>query len=238
MTNISMVIPAFNEAPNIARLLEEILAVLQADAAYEVIVVDDGSTDNTVAAIRTYADESGGNIRLVQHSNNCGQSAAILSGVRAASNEWIVTLDGDGQNDPADIPLLLEKLSSQPPEYLLIAGYRIKRNDNWLRRISSRVANRVRDALLHDHCPDSGCGLKAFRRDDFLKLPHFNHMHRFLPALFIRDGGRVVNVPVHHRPRLRGESKYGLRNRLWAGIVDLLGVMWLIRRSCHPGVKS
>jgi dolichol-phosphate mannosyltransferase len=162
-----------------------------------------------------------------------GQSFAILTGVRAARAPWIATLDGDGQNDPADITKLLAAREGVAPGGrgpLLLAGFRRRRRDSWLKRLSSRVANGVRGRLVGDRTPDTGCGLKLFEREALLALPHFDHMHRFLPALFLRAGGQVVSVEVGHRPRTRGTSHYGMFDRLWVGIVDMIGVMWLIRR--------
>jgi dolichol-phosphate mannosyltransferase len=167
---------------------------------------------------------------VVRHRASAGQSAAIASGVRAARGIWIVTLDGDGQNDPADAPKLLAR-AREPDAPALVAGWRTTRRDTGLKRASSRIANAVRGALLGDRTPDTGCGLKVFRRATFLALPGFDHMHRFLPALVRRAGGAVVNVPVRHRPRGAGRSKYGVLDRLGVGIVDLFGVMWLQRRA-------
>jgi dolichol-phosphate mannosyltransferase len=175
-------------------------------------------------------------LKIIRHAVSCGQSTAITSGVLAARFAWIATLDGDGQNDPADIPALLARLRQARPEdnLQMLAGWRVNRRDTWFRRFSSRIANNVRSQLLKDATPDTGCGLKVFNRATFLRLPYFDHMHRFLPALVQRHGGRVESVEVRHRPRERGLSKYGLQNRLWVGIVDLFGVMWLIRRVKHP----
>ena len=175
-------------------------------------------------------------LRVIRHVRSCGQSTAIHTGVEAARFPWIATLDGDGQNDPQDIRVLLEVLSAMGSkgDATLIAGHRAKRHDSWLRKLSSRIANSVRGRLLGDRTPDTGCGLKMFRRDLFLALPFFDHMHRFLPALVIRHGGEIVSVPVSHRPRHAGRSKYGVHNRLWVGIVDLFGVMWLQHRMRHP----
>ena len=171
-------------------------------------------------------------IRLLQHSARSGQSAAVHTGVRAARAEWIVILDGDGQNDPADIPSLINAQSAAGPRLRLVMGNRkASRKDSWIRKISSRVANRVRRAILKDESPDSGCGLKLLHRQTFLELPRFNHMHRFLPALFLNAGAEVISVPVRHRHRTHGTSKYGVNNRLWVGIVDLFGVRWLMRRN-------
>lgn len=236
---LSIVIPMFNEAESAPYLLREIREALEGDMDYEVIVVNDGSQDTTGEVLQTL-QASMPRLRVITHGNNSGQSASIISGVRAARAPWIATLDGDGQNDPADIPALFEQTSGVDPgqEPLLIAGYRRKRNDNWLRRLSSRVANAVRQFLLRDGCSDTGCGLKIFPRETFMTLPHFNHIHRFLPALFHRAHSRVINVPVNHRPRERGQSKYGVGNRLWVGIVDLFGVLWLQGRGGVSAVDS
>lgn len=229
---LSVVIPVCNEAENVAPLAREIHAALNGRVEFEVIFVDDGSTDVTAAEVVKVRSESVPQIRLLRHSQRSGQSAAVRTGVRAARGAWIATLDGDGQNDPADIPNLLAALQAQGSDgrLKLIMGNRTTRKDTWLRRLSSRVANGVRGSMLSDGTPDTGCGIKLFERQLFLELPHFNHMHRFLPALVQRAGMKVVSVPVGHRPRTRGTSKYGLHNRLWVGIVDLFGVMWLIKR--------
>ncbi|MDJ0951034.1 MAG: glycosyltransferase family 2 protein [Alphaproteobacteria bacterium] len=238
----SVVVPVYNEADNVAPLAGEIMAALADRSDYEIIFVDDGSDDGTGARLDTLAQEHA-RFRALHHRDNCGQSAGIWSGVGHARGAWIVTLDGDGQNDPADIPALLARAfggGGPPPGLAMVAGVRAKRADNWVRRLSSRVANRIRSRLLRDDTPDTGCGLKVFRRDAFLALPFFDHMHRFLPALIQRGGGQVVHVEVSHRPRQTGESKYGLgiRSRLWAGILDLLGVMWLQRRAVWPEVTE
>ncbi len=214
-------------------LIAEIRANL-AGIAHEIVYVDDGSTDGTALALAAAAAEAP--LTRRRHRTSCGQSAAILTGVRAASGTWIATLDGDGQNDPADIPALLARAQSEPG-LVLIAGHRTQRRDSAVKRLSSRIANRLRAAALRDATPDSGCGLKLFRRDAFLDLPAFDHMHRFLPALFIRAGGRVISVPVNHRPRLQGTSNYGTLDRALVGIVDLLGVAWLQRRGTRPAVE-
>ena len=224
---LSVVVPVRNEGPNIAPLVAEIRQAL-AHIPHEIVYVDDGSTDDTP----TQLAQAGVTTR--RHQASCGQSAAILTGIRAAQGTWIATLDGDGQNDPADIPNLLAQARSEPGDPLLIAGHRTTRRDTLIKRLSSRIANRTRARLLGDATPDTGCGLKLFRRDAFLQLPHFDHMHRFLPALFIREGGRVVSVPVNHRPRTRGTSNYGTFDRLWVGISDLIGVAWLQRRNRRP----
>lgn len=232
----SLVIPAYNEAGNIRSLLNEIQRALAGMMEYEVVFVDDGSTDDTIAQLIAARDDGFTNLRIRHHRRRCGQSAAILSGVRAARAAWIVTLDGDGQNDPADIPRLLTLVRSEDraSNLQLVTGLRLRRLDNALKRLSSKVANSVRSALLNDGTPDTGCGLKLFARQAFLELPQFDHMHRFLPALFLRNGGAVAMLEVNHRPREHGISKYGVHNRLWVGIVDLLGVMWLLRRAQYP----
>jgi dolichol-phosphate mannosyltransferase len=227
---LSVVIPVCNEADNVGPLAREIQTALADHRPFEIIFVDDGSTDGTVAAIQAER-ASIPEIRLLQHSKRCGQSRAVCTGVEAARAEWVATLDGDGQNDPADIPALLEAVNGAEPSLKLVMGNRTTRKDTWLRRFSSRVANRVRGGLLRDGTPDTGCGIKLMHRATFMRLPWFNHMHRFLPALYQRAGARVVSVPVRHRPRTRGTSKYGLNNRLWVGIVDLFGVRWLILRN-------
>jgi dolichol-phosphate mannosyltransferase len=235
---LSVVVPVLNEAENIPGLVSEIRAALDGKLSYEIVYVDDGSTDQSVAVLRRLAAETPG-LRLLRHGGRCGQSAAIRTGVKAARASWIATLDGDGQNDPADIPLLWAARATLGGDALvLIAGHRQKRRDSWSKRVASRIANRVRGNLLADDTPDSGCGLKLFPRALFLDLPYFDHMHRFLGALVIRAGGRVRSVPVNHRPRTRGASKYGVLDRLWVGISDLLGVMWLRRRSHRPVVEE
>ena len=233
---LSVVVPVRNEAPNIRPLIEEITRALVA-FDHQIVYVDDGSSDLTSDELRAMAGELG-TLTVRRHRASCGQSAAIITGVRAAAGEWIATLDGDGQNDPADIPrLMLLAQGDNGPGPVLFAGHRTARRDSRMKRISSRVANRVRSALLGDATPDTGCGLKLFRRSAFLELPHFDHMHRFLPALFLRAGGRVRSVPVNHRPRLRGRSNYGTLDRLAVGIVDLAGVAWLQRRWRRPEVE-
>lgn len=227
---ISVVIPVCNEFDNVGPLAREIVAALTG-REFEIIFVDDGSTDDTAAAVRALRQVIP-EVRLLRHSFRSGQSAAVCSGVRYARAEWIATLDGDGQNDPADIPKLFEVRHSAE----LVMGNRVQRRDTWLRHLQSRVANGVRGRLLGDGTPDTGCGIKVMRRDVFMDLPRFDHMHRFLPALFLRAGARVVSVPVAHRPRERGTSKYGLFDRLWVGIVDIFGVMWL-RRRAKPGLR-
>jgi len=235
---LSVVVPVRDEAENILPLVAEIAAVL-AGLAYEIVYVDDASTDATPARLAEALALAP--LRRLRHSRPCGQSIAVVSGVRAARGAWIVTLDGDGQNDPVDIPRLYaaaqaeERRASGP---VLIVGRRDKRRDRLMKRLGSRIANRVRAAILGDATPDSGCGLKIFRRAAFLELPAFDHMHRFLPALFIRAGGRVVSLAVNHRPRASGRSHYGTLDRLAAGLVDLCGVMWLMRRWHPPAARD
>lgn len=229
---ISVVAPVHDEAENVDRLIEEIHAALEPTSDFEVVFVDDASSDATPARLRALGERFP-RLRILRHRARCGQSTALATGVRHARGRLIATLDGDGQNDPADLPALLAawtRESASGPAPLLLAGWRATRRDTWLRRISSRVANGVRSRALGDATPDTGCGLKVFEREAFLGLPFFDHMHRFLPALFIRQGGRVVSVPVRHRPRVAGTSHYGVWNRLWVGIVDLAGVAWLRRR--------
>jgi len=229
---ISVVVPVCNEADNVEPLAREIQAALSGYRPFEIIYVDDGSTDATVAKVLAARANGIPEIRLLQHSVRSGQSAAVHTGVRAAKAEWIATLDGDGQNDPADIPALIAAQAVAGENLKLVMGNRkATRKDAWLRKVSSSVANGVRGWMLKDGTPDTGCGIKLMHRATFLELPRFNHMHRFLPALFQRAGAQVISVPVRHRPRTQGSSKYGLHNRLWVGIVDLFGVRWLIRRN-------
>lgn len=237
---LAVVVPVKNEADNILPLVGEIDGALRGKHVFEIIYVDDGSDDRTPERLRE-ARAKYPALRLVRHRKSCGQSAAVATGVKAARAPIIATLDGDGQNDPADIPALVHRLLDEAPEarsFLLVAGFRHKRRDDGIRKLSSRVANRVRVAMLKDDTPDTGCGLKVFTREAFLDMPRFDHMHRFLPALMIRRGGKVVSVPVNHRPRQRGVSKYGVWNRLWVGIVDLFGVMWLQNRANLPVIES
>lgn len=231
---MSVVVPVHNEVANLGPLLVEIGAALDGQEAYEVVYVDDGSDDGTAERLAVLASEVP-RLRVVRHRQRGGQSAAILTGVRAACGTWIVTLDGDGQSDPADIPSLLALIRNPgaPPELRLVIGHRRRRRDSMIKRFSSRVANRVRARWLGDATPDSGCGIKLFHRAAFLELPHFDHMHRFLPALFLRDGWRIASVPVNDRSRRHGLSHYGVLDRLWIGIVDLAGVLWLKHRTIH-----
>jgi dolichol-phosphate mannosyltransferase len=230
--DLSVVIPVHNEEESIGNLIDEITLALSSKYQYEIIVVDDGSTDNTLQVL-LQIKQSLPTLRVIKHLANSGQSTAIRTGIQHAESIWIATLDGDGQNDPADIPNLYSELinNQNSDSWLVVAGYRKKRKDTWLKRISSKYANGIRDKLLRDGTPDTGCGLKVFARDSFLALPYFDHMHRYIPALFQRQGGRVVSIEVNHRHRMQGTSKYGFHNRLWVGIVDILGVRWLQNRA-------
>jgi dolichol-phosphate mannosyltransferase len=229
----SVVVPVCNEAENVEPLAREIAAAL-AGRPYEMIFIDDGSTDETASMLRRLKPELPA-LRVLRHSFRSGQSAAVASGVRAALAPWIATLDGDGQNDPADIPKLIAARDQQRGVQLFMGNRKASRKDTAFRKLQSSIANGVRSGLLGDDTPDTGCGIKLFSRDVFMELPRFDHMHRFLPALFMRHGARVVSVPVSHRARTRGTSKYGMLNRLWVGIVDIFGVMWL-RRRYKPGL--
>ena len=230
--DLSVVIPVCNEEESIGTLINEITHALDGQYQHEIIVIDDGSTDNTLEVLLKIKQDLS-TLRIIKHLKNSGQSTAVRTGVQHAKSNWIATLDGDGQNDPADIPNLYSELvdNQNSDPWLVVAGYRKKRKDTWLKRISSKYANGIRDKLLRDGTPDTGCGLKIFARDSFLALPYFDHMHRYLPALFQRQGGRVVSVEVNHRYRTQGTSKYGFHNRLWVGIVDILGVRWLQNRA-------
>jgi len=232
---LSVVLPMYNESGNVLPLLTEIQAALKKHPQFEIIVVDDGSTDSTLSELQQTKQKIP-ELQIVKHSRNLGQSVGVVSGVLAAKNPWIITLDGDGQNDPADILKMAEIASNNLRQYsqILIAGHRVDRKDTGWKKFGSRFANNIRRKFLRDDCPDSGCGLKLFQRDVFLQIPHFNHLHRFLPALFKRAGAQVINVPVGHRARTRGTSKYGNWGRLKVGVIDLLGVAWLIRRPCFP----
>lgn len=237
---ISVIVPVHNEEENILFLIEEIVKAMRAAQAYEIIYVDDGSNDNTATVLRHTLQKTK-SLRVIRHERSYGQSTAIYTGVKAANYSCIATLDGDGQNDPADIPRLYEVLmreSMHLGNLWMVIGWRRKRHDSAWRLFSSRVANAVRSWLLGDNTPDTGCGLKLFLRDKFLLLPYFDHMHRFLPALILRAGGQVISEPVNHRPRMAGYSKYGTLDRLWVGITDLLGVMWLKRRMKLPVIKE
>ncbi len=228
---ISVVVPIYNEAENAAALAREIDAVLRAAAEpYELIFVDDASSDGGAEVLDALRLST---LRIVRHARNCGQSAAVASGFRAARAEWVATLDGDGQNDPADLPAMLAMARAESAD--CVTGVRRGRQDNWLRRISSRVANGFRNWLTGDRISDSGCGVRVLRREALREVPVFNGMHRFLPTLLRGQGFRVLERPVNHRPRLRGVSKYGVHNRLWRGIRDCFGVRWYLSRAIPGG---
>ncbi len=225
---VSVIVPVRNEAGNIAPLVAEIAAALEGHA-FEIIYVNDGSHDTTEQELRDLMAERPW-LRYIRHEQSCGQSAAIHTGVTVARAPLVVTLDGDGQNHPAFIPVLIAALEKSAPLVGLIAGQRVARQATGFKKLQSRIANRVRGMLLKDGTRDTGCGLKAFRRDLFLTLPYFDGLHRFLPALIRREGFIVGYVDVVDRPRRHGASNYGFWDRLWIGILDLLGVWWLIRR--------
>jgi dolichol-phosphate mannosyltransferase len=235
---LAIVVPLHDEAENIGSLVDEIAAALDGRVDYEIVYVDDGSDDDTPRRLR-YIAARVPRLRHVRHRRRAGQSAAIATGVRQARAPIIATLDGDGQNDPGDIVRLLSILEKAGErDRLMVVGLRAKRQDSWLKRAASRVANAVRARLLKDGTPDTGCGLMVFTRAAFLEMPAFDHMHRFLPALMVRQGGSVVSVPVNHRARTYGISSYGVWDRLWVGIIDLLGVMWLQRRGSAPIIED
>lgn len=234
ISQISVVVPVKNEQDNVANLVSEIDAALK-NIKHEIVYIDDGSTDATFARLIQLKTQFP-QLRVVQHLASCGQSTAVRTGVKFAQYDWIATLDGDGQNDPADIPKLIAAIT----EGVDLAGgnRRASRRDTWIKRISSVVANTVRSKMLNDDTPDTGCGLKVFKREAFLDLPYFDHMHRFLPALIKRRGGKIVSVPVAHRNREHGKSNYGTIDRLLVGIVDLFGVAWLQRRAKIPVITD
>ena len=232
INQVSVVVPVRNEEGNVASLIGEIDAALK-HITHEIIYVDDGSTDNTYSHLKSLQSQFK-QLKIVRHAQSCGQSTAVRTGVKAAQYAWVATLDGDGQNDPADILKLMAAIA----DGIDLAGgnRRASRRDTWIKRISSVIANTVRSKMLNDDTPDTGCGLKLFKREVFLDLPYFDHMHRFLPALIKRRGGRIVSVPVAHRNREHGKSNYGTIDRLLVGIVDLFGVAWLQRRAKVPQV--
>jgi dolichol-phosphate mannosyltransferase len=236
---ISVVIPVFNEEENVEALAREIAAAARSAPITEAVFVNDASRDGTLEVLRRLKREFAF-IKIIQHEVQSGQSAAMMSGARAANGPLICFLDGDGQNDPADIAALYAVYDARRGEggRLLVAGQRAKRNDNFLRRFSSRSANAIRAWLLRDRTRDTGCSLKLMRREDYILLPFFNHMHRYIPALMLRSGVALAHVDVGHRHRTRGVSKYGFWDRLAAGIVDLAGVFWLLRRARPEGFAA
>ncbi len=235
--DLSVVVPVHNEQDNIVSLIEEIVAALRGRIAFEIVYVDDCSRDATPQKLR---DALGlyPELRALRHASQSGQSTAVRNGVKAARGAWIATLDGDGQNDPADIPKLLAARDAGEAVTRLYAGWRVNRQDSGSKRWASKWANAIRSRLLNDATPDTGCGIKLFERAAFLDLPYFDHMHRYLPALMQRAGWRTVSVPVNHRPRTAGVSKYNNLRRAWVGISDLRGVAWLIKRSKRSATQE
>lgn len=231
--DISVVVPVFDEEGAAPALAREIAAAF-AGRNFEIVFVDDASRDGTRAALNALKAEIP-ELRILAHRANSGQSRAVRSGILGARGAIIVTLDGDGQNDPADGPALVDALVSGPAEVALVGGERVKRQDSQAKKWASRVGNGVRKRLLKDSANDTGCGLKAFRREAFLRLPYFDHIHRYLPALMEREGYRTAFRPVNHRHRQTGRSKYTNLGRLWASLSDLLGVIWLQSRARNPG---
>lgn len=237
---ITVVVPVMNEESNLAPLISEIIAASQKSPITEIIYVDDGSNDKTFEILKSLKTQYP-ILRVLQHSKRSGQSAGLWTGIKAATNNVIATLDGDGQNDPADIPLVydLYKTKTANGAKIMVAGQRKKRQDNLGRRLSSRFANNLRSFLLKDNTRDTGCSLKMFAREDYLNLPYFNHMHRYLPALMMRGGVEIAHVDVSHRPRTAGNSKYTNFGRALVGISDLMGVMWLQRRpNALPNISE
>ncbi|MEA5126403.1 glycosyltransferase family 2 protein [Xanthomonas floridensis] len=234
---LSVVVPVFNERDNVAALVGETVAALRGLVAFEIVYVDDHSRDDTLAVLQGLKATTP-ELRVLHHVTQSGQSTAVRSGVKAARASWIATLDGDGQNDPADIPKLLIARSQAQPQVKLFAGWRVNRQDSGSKRWASKWANAIRSRMLQDNTPDTGCGIKLFEREAFLDLPYFDHMHRYLPALMQRAGWRTVSVPVNHRHRTAGVSKYNNLNRALVGIRDLRGVAWLITRSKRTVVEE
>jgi dolichol-phosphate mannosyltransferase len=227
---VSIVVPVRNEADNVAPLIAEIAAALDGRWIYEIIYVNDGSTDATAERLVAVMKQRA-NLRQIRHATSSGQSAAVRSGVRAARGVIVATLDGDGQNNPAFLPDLISAIETGGERVGLAAGQRVGRKDTGFKKLQSRIANSARKAILRDGTRDTGCGLKAFRREVFLAMPYFDGLHRFLPALVRREGYEIAYVDVIDRPRHSGVSNYGFFDRLWIGIMDLAGVWWLIRRK-------
>lgn len=234
---LSVVVPVFNERDNAAPLVAEIVNALRGVVPFEIIYVDDHSRDDTLAVLQSLKATTP-ELRVLQHMAQSGQSTAIRTGVKAARGAWIATLDGDGQNDPADLPRLLKARDAADPVVKLFAGWRVDRKDSGSKRWASKYANAIRARMLHDDTPDTGCGTKLFEREAFLELPYFDHMHRYLPALIQRSGWKTLSVPVNHRPRGSGVSKYNNLQRALVGIRDLRGVAWLIVRSKRTAVRE
>ena len=234
---LSVVVPVFNEQDNVGPLVGEIVAALRGRIDFEIVYVDDHSRDATLAALQRLRAEVP-ELRVLRHVTQSGQSTAIRNGVKAARGAWIATLDGDGQNDPADIPKLLDERTHSDANVKLFAGWRVHRQDSGSKRWASKLANAIRARMLRDDTPDTGCGIKLFEREAFLELPYFDHMHRYLPALMQRAGWKTVSVPVNHRARSTGVSKYNNLNRALVGVADLRGVGWLIRRAKVTAVEE
>ena len=233
-SKISVVIPIYNEEGNIINLIDELIPIVDKIGG-EIIIVDDNSNDASRDLILKKKNNVNIEILLLQHAKQYGQSAGLLTGIKAAKNDLIVTLDGDGQNDPKDITSMLKVWKdNNENSYLLVIGHRQNRQDNWSRRYASLMAKRFRKFILKDSTPDSGCGIKVFSRNLFLSLPYFDHIHRFLPALTRRHGGSVISHIVSHRNRSSGVSKYSNWQRFRVGLIDLYGVSWLIKRSSFP----
>ena len=234
---LSVVVPVHDEEDNVAPLVGEIVAALRGLVDFEIVYVDDTSRDSTLERLRALQVTTP-ELRVIRHLTNAGQSTAVRNGVKAARAPWIATLDGDGQNDPADIPKLLAQRDAAAAEIKLFAGWRVNRQDSGSKRWASKWANAIRARMLRDDTPDTGCGIKLFEREAFLDLPYFDHMHRYLPALMQRAGWKTVSVPVNHRHRTAGVSKYNNLGRALVGIRDLLGVSWLIARSRRTTVEE
>jgi dolichol-phosphate mannosyltransferase len=237
MPQLSVVVPVHNERDSIVPLLDEIAAALRGRVDFESVYVDDASRDDSLAVLSA-AKARFPELRVLRHLSQSGQSTALRTGIKAARGAWIATLDGDGQNDPADIPKLIQMRDASPAAIKLFAGWRVNRQDSGSKRWASKWANAIRSRLLRDATPDTGCGIKLFERDAFLDLPYFDHMHRYLPALFQRAGWQVRSVPVNHRARGAGVSKYNNLNRALVGIADLRGVAWLIKRSKRTATEE
>lgn len=234
--DLTIVVPVKDEENNILSLISEIHSVLEGKILFELIYIDDCSTDSTPLLLEK-AKKFYPRLKVIRHKIGYGQSQAIITGIKAAKAAWIATLDGDGQNDPADILVLfscLQNIKNKAAAWSMLVGNRVIRRDIWIKRVGSRFANHLRSAILKDNTPDTGCGLKVFSRAVFLEFPHFDHMHRYLPALMLLSGGQVISHVVNHRPRSGGCSHYGTLDRLWVGFFDLLGILWLQRRYHHP----
>ena len=234
--DISIVIPIYNEQDNIIKLIKEVRASLEKKINYEIIVVDDGSDDNTYEVVNKIK-KINKNITIISHKKNYGQSIGLRTGIIEANSEYIVTLDGDGQNDPRDILKLIKSFDTKV-SFMMVIGNRVNRIDSIAKKVASRLAFQIRRLLLKDTTPDTGCAIKVFRKKDFLQLPFFNHIHRFLPFLFNTFGGKIISVPVNHRSRSSGISKYSNFQRFLVGINDLYGVIWLRKRSVWPILKK